>query len=360
MPMCQAFGCSNKVSEQIDKKFFSIPNPEKDRARCGAWLHAIGTDKHSLSSYKFSKHRVVCEDHFEKHCFMRDFEAEMGFRLPRKRLKPDAVPTIFVHRQMATTSRASSVRRAADGEISEMLSNLLHPPEDASAEASEGEATFHFVESSSIPSVNAYMEITTESNTTKAAGKTTVGQLSLKRKRRRRLSNRASSSSKEIATQTDLGHLVSSSTQTHSPEYYDGEAQEPPVQTDAPPDHSYCATEKDEEMVVIECDTHFLQTDEIEEEKVEKRVDETPVNVAEPAEKQSSSSHDESHPSDVSYYLESDDSSEDNEEREATKEEKCVHGRKFIVYEEALDILFYSLRCNQCFAPVQDVEKVNV
>ncbi|XP_071855402.1 uncharacterized protein [Apostichopus japonicus] len=118
--------------------------------------------------------------------------------------------------------------------------------------------------------------------------------------------------------------------------------------------------EKDEEMVVIECDTHFLQTDVIEEEKVEKRVDETPVNVAEPAEKQSSSSHDDSHPSDVSYHLESDDSSEDNEEREATKEEKCVHGRKLIVYEEALDILFYSLRCNQCFAPVEDVEKVNV
>ncbi|PIK61348.1 hypothetical protein BSL78_01706 [Apostichopus japonicus] len=220
MPMFQAFGCSNKVSEQKDKKFFPIPNPEKDRARCGAWLHAIETDRHSLSSYKFSKHKVVCEDHFEKHCFMRDFEAEMGFRLPRKRLKPDAVPTVFVHRQMATTSRASSVRRSADGESSEMLSNLLDPPEDAPAEASEVEATFHFVESSSIPSVNA------------------------------RLSNRASSSSKEIATQTDLGHLVSSSTQTDSPEYYDGEAQEPPVQTDAPPDHSYCATEKekDEEM----------------------------------------------------------------------------------------------------------------
>lgn len=30
-----------------------------------------------------------------------------------------------------------------------------------------------------------------------------------------------------------------------------------------------------------------------------------------------------------------------------------------VVYEEALDILFYSLRCNQCFAQVR-VEKVNV
>lgn len=42
-----------------------------------------------------------------------------------------------------------------------------------------------------------------------------------------------------------------------------------------------------------------------------------------------------------------DDWSEHDEEREATKEERCAHGRKLLVYEESFDVLFYCLTCHK-------------
>ena len=49
---------------------------------------------------KFGANSVVCEDHFEDSCFDERSTLQarlMGWKI-RKRLKPDAVPTIFVHR----------------------------------------------------------------------------------------------------------------------------------------------------------------------------------------------------------------------------------------------------------------------
>ena len=38
----------------------------------------------------------ICELHFVQDCFMRDLESELMGRPLRKRLKPDAIPTIFL------------------------------------------------------------------------------------------------------------------------------------------------------------------------------------------------------------------------------------------------------------------------
>ena len=66
-----------------------------------------------FSTHSFNKNRVVCEDHFEESCFVRNMAAEFGLRPPKKTLKADAVPTIFIHNNRQSTSREASRRSAA-------------------------------------------------------------------------------------------------------------------------------------------------------------------------------------------------------------------------------------------------------
>ncbi|PIK38322.1 hypothetical protein BSL78_24835 [Apostichopus japonicus] len=92
--MCQAYGCSNRVSKRSQLGFFSIPDPRKEPQRCRIWLKKIGTDKFNLKTYTYSKNRVVCEEHFEPDCIENALATELGFA-KRKQLKPGSIPTIF-------------------------------------------------------------------------------------------------------------------------------------------------------------------------------------------------------------------------------------------------------------------------
>ena len=112
MPLCQAIFCNNRRENCPSKSFFAIPNPEKDRERCAMWLRNIGTTKHNVRTYKYSKHRVVCEDHFAQSAFIEDKMAKLLGNKPRKQLQPDAVPTIFEHKTYeASIPRPATVRR---------------------------------------------------------------------------------------------------------------------------------------------------------------------------------------------------------------------------------------------------------
>ncbi|KAJ8050065.1 hypothetical protein HOLleu_03116 [Holothuria leucospilota] len=85
------------------KSFFPIPNPRKHpekRQLAEMWLHKIGTG-HTVKKFNFGPRKLVCEDHFEKSCYVEDIRAKILGCQPRKRLKDDAVPTIFVHRKPA-------------------------------------------------------------------------------------------------------------------------------------------------------------------------------------------------------------------------------------------------------------------
>lgn len=98
MPSCQAYGCGNttgKTSASHRISYYRIPHPSKEKNRAKRWLHNIGTG-HNVNSFKFTKDRVVCSDHFHENCFQRDLQAELLDYVPRKRnLKPGAIPTIF-------------------------------------------------------------------------------------------------------------------------------------------------------------------------------------------------------------------------------------------------------------------------
>ena len=108
MPQCQAYGCTNKQAKggSKGKGFYKIPDgkvPDK-RVLAMDWLHKIGTG-FTVATFTFSRSKVVCEDHFLESDFCEDSHIKMcrmRGETPnyRRALKPDAVPSVFVHRPM--------------------------------------------------------------------------------------------------------------------------------------------------------------------------------------------------------------------------------------------------------------------
>lgn len=93
MRYCSVYGCSNNSAKNKELAYFAFPNPQKDRERAIIWLENIGTG-HDVDSFNF-KRKVVCSKHFDKSAFKRDLQAELLGLPEKKRLNPDAVPTIF-------------------------------------------------------------------------------------------------------------------------------------------------------------------------------------------------------------------------------------------------------------------------
>ena len=100
MVLCAAYGCCNRSDKRgkgTGISFFAIPNPnprkkpaKKDLA--ARWLFNIGTGW-TVDDYSFNG-QAVCQEHFEESCFADELQARLGFT-KKRRLKPDAVPTIF-------------------------------------------------------------------------------------------------------------------------------------------------------------------------------------------------------------------------------------------------------------------------
>ncbi len=57
-----------------------------------------------MKTFKFGPHKKVCEDHFEPTCFVENLQAKLLGYESRKRLKADAVPTIFSFAPKETTT----------------------------------------------------------------------------------------------------------------------------------------------------------------------------------------------------------------------------------------------------------------
>ena len=132
MPSCAAYGCSNTTGKASSKKFFVIPKPknEAESLRSARWLHNIGTG-HTVKEFKFSKEKVVCEDHFHEKCFNKVKEKMMSQIDSTKRyleLLPGAVPTIFNHQTYheinmdgtCVLTRPNSVKRRNESENQEV------------------------------------------------------------------------------------------------------------------------------------------------------------------------------------------------------------------------------------------------
>lgn len=99
---CVAAGCSNTPSERISLHKF--PADLKLREK---WVKQV---RRTRAQWTPTKHSVLCSEHFSEDSFEVDSAIAATFGISKKRrLKPDAVPTIF--------QRQSSVGSASEGQL---------------------------------------------------------------------------------------------------------------------------------------------------------------------------------------------------------------------------------------------------
>jgi len=86
---CIAAGCSNSYSDGVS--LFSFPRDPSLRARWNKQVQRTRADWRDATDYS-----VICSDHFTNDCFEKGSIMASQFGIQkRRRLKPDAVPTIF-------------------------------------------------------------------------------------------------------------------------------------------------------------------------------------------------------------------------------------------------------------------------
>ncbi len=86
---CVAVGCSNTYSHGVG--LFGFPQEATLRNK---WIREVRKTRDKWKGP--SQHSVVCSDHFSEESFESGTHLESQFGLlKRRRLKPDAVPTIF-------------------------------------------------------------------------------------------------------------------------------------------------------------------------------------------------------------------------------------------------------------------------
>ena len=86
---CVAAGCSNTYSDNVS--LFKFP---KDPVLRHKWVKNVQRTRAQWNGP--SDHSVLCSQHFDSSCFERDSDlaSQMGMQ-KRRRLKEDAVPTLF-------------------------------------------------------------------------------------------------------------------------------------------------------------------------------------------------------------------------------------------------------------------------
>ena len=105
---CVAAGCSNTYSDGVS--LFLFP---KDHARRLQWIKQV---KRTRAEWKGpSEHSVICSVHFTDDCFEPDTAIASSLRLdkPRRRLKADAVPTVFKRAASVLSNRQATGKRFA-------------------------------------------------------------------------------------------------------------------------------------------------------------------------------------------------------------------------------------------------------
>ena len=99
---CVAAGCSNMYSDGVSLFLFL-----KDHARRQQWIKQV---QRTRAEWKRpSEHSVLCSDHFTDDCFEPDtaIASSLGLNKPRRRLKADAVPTVFKRAAPVLRSKGS-------------------------------------------------------------------------------------------------------------------------------------------------------------------------------------------------------------------------------------------------------------
>ena len=104
---CIAVGCSNR-SPRDSKGGISFHRlPLKDKGLLSKWFAQIKRE-----NLPQMKHCHVCSEHFEPACFESEYRLDiLPDNLSRRRLKEDAVPTVFQHMEKLSLRPSSECRR---------------------------------------------------------------------------------------------------------------------------------------------------------------------------------------------------------------------------------------------------------
>ena len=127
---CVAAGCSKTSSDGVS--FFKFPSDPVLRQR---WTKQVQRTRACWNGQ--SPHSVLCINHFSEDCFEPDsaIAASMGLT-KRRRLKQDAIPTIFD--KPVQQSRTSSASASASGSSSRKRATAITTtPEDTQTGRSE-------------------------------------------------------------------------------------------------------------------------------------------------------------------------------------------------------------------------------
>lgn len=90
---CVAVGCSNRSPRDSNRGISFHRLPLKDKGLLSKWLAQIKRE-----NLPQMKHCHVCSEHFEPTCFESEYRLDiLPNNLSRRRLKEDAVPTLFQH-----------------------------------------------------------------------------------------------------------------------------------------------------------------------------------------------------------------------------------------------------------------------
>ena len=110
MVHCIAFGCSNSDKEaKLGKSFFRVPKKgvsKKQDSLRKAWFAKLRLQNPPDESENVR----VCQDHFVEDDFLCDMQSALGFKKPKRQLKPDAVPSVFIFTKKHAERKLSTKR----------------------------------------------------------------------------------------------------------------------------------------------------------------------------------------------------------------------------------------------------------
>lgn len=110
--MCVAANCTNNSSKNKDITFHRFPNKNKEQQRYNQWVAQVKRTRDNWHG-PTSVHSHVCSDHFTEECYEKGPQLQKDFGLKvltLRRLKPNAIPTIF-NRTVPETRDCTSTKK---------------------------------------------------------------------------------------------------------------------------------------------------------------------------------------------------------------------------------------------------------
>ena len=125
MVLCAAYGCNSRSDKGVKVSFHQFPKDEKVRKQ---WIDRLNRGGSAFQKFKPTHHKL-CGKHFEEDQFERNFANKIGCEEEfRKRLKSDAIPTIFPneHKQQERRSAAKIQDKRLKFEVRSIFQMYLY------------------------------------------------------------------------------------------------------------------------------------------------------------------------------------------------------------------------------------------